>query len=95
MDIDSFTASLDGDAPPGGLGPALEALWHDAKGDWHKAHGLAQSAKDETGAWVHAYLHRVEGDASNADHWYRRAGKPPSTAALADEWRAIAAALLA
>ncbi len=94
MDLASFKRSLDRDAPPAGLGRALSALWHEAKGDWDQAHRLAQAQKDAVGAWVHAYLHRVEGDHGNADHWYRRAGKPPSTAPLSREWDAIAGALL-
>ncbi len=94
MDLEGFKASLAADAPPCGLGRALEALWHAAKGDWHKAHELAQAEDDATGAWVHAYLHRVEGDLSNAAYWYRRAGKPPSQARLEAEWDEIAGALL-
>lgn len=80
--------------PPQGLDTALQALWHAAKGEWDKAHELAQSREDATGAWVHAYLHRVEGDQSNAGYWYRRAGRPHATASLDDEWQEIAGALL-
>lgn len=94
MDIDAFRDSLDADGPPAGLSNALQALWHEAKGDWHRAHGLAQDQPDPAGAWVHAYLHRVEGDLVNAGYWYRRAGKPASDAPLAAEWAEIAAALL-
>jgi hypothetical protein len=94
MDLPSFKQSLDGDAPPEGLGQALSALWHEAKGDWDRAHHLAQGQKDPVGAWVHAYLHRVEGDLPNADHWYRRAEKPSSTAPVKQEWDEIASALL-
>lgn len=94
MDLDAFKASLAGDAPPAGANRALQALWHQAKGDWAKAHRLAQKQKDQTGAWVHAYLHRVEGDQSNAGYWYRRAGKPQASAPLKEEWEAIVAALL-
>ncbi len=94
MDLDGFKASLTADAPPPGLGRGLEALWHAAKGDWHKAHELAQAEDDASGAWVHAYLHRVEGDLSNAAYWYRRAGKPQSQARLEAEWDEIAGALL-
>ncbi len=94
MNLASFRQSLDRDAPPEDLGRALAALWHEAKGDWDQAHRLAQAAGDAVGAWVHAYLHRVEGDPSNADYWYRRAGKPSSTASLKREWDEIAAALL-
>ncbi len=94
MDLPAFKKSLDQDAPPKDLGRALAALWHEAKGDWDQAHRLAQAQKDAVGAWVHAYLHRVEGDLSNADHWYRRAEKPPSLAPLKQEWDEIAGALL-
>ncbi len=94
MDLKAFGASLDRDAPPAGLSRALEALWREAKGDWHQAHRLAQQQRDQTGAWVHAYLHRVEGDTGNAGYWYRRAGKPRSSAPLKREWEAIVSALL-
>ena len=94
MDLASFQQSLDRDAPAEDLGRALAALWHEAKGDWDQAHRLAQAQKDGDGAWVHAYLHRVEGDLPNAGHWYRRAGKPPSSAPLKQEWAEIAGALL-
>ena len=81
--------------PPPGLGRALEALWHEAKGDWDRAHRLAQKVDGEDGAWVHAYLHRVEGDLGNAAYWYRRAGRPAADGPLREEWAAIAEALLA
>jgi hypothetical protein len=92
--LDRFEASLADPAPPAGLDRPLEALWHARKGDWHKAHVLAQAEDDAVGAWVHAYLHRVEGDLGNAAYWYRRAAQPVSDAPLAEEWRSIAAALL-
>lgn len=94
MDLDGFRASLAADAPPAGLGDPLAALWWEAKGDWQRAHGCAQDCEDADGAWVHAYLHRVEGDLANAGYWYRRAGRTPSAAELPAEWREIAAALL-
>ncbi len=94
MDLDAFKASLADDAAPDGLSRALQARWHQAKGDWEKAHALAQAEDDTSGAWVHAHLHRVEGDEGNAGYWYRRAGKPHSTAPLGEEWEEIAAALL-
>ena len=94
MDLEAFQRSLSDPAPPGGLSSALAALWHEAKGDWHAAHRLAQSRDDTDGAWVHAYLHRVEGNAGNAGYWYRRAGRPHSQATLAEEWREIVSALL-
>jgi hypothetical protein len=95
MDFESFRASLAAAAPPTGLKPALEALWFEAKGDWERAHELAQADEGGAGDWVHAYLHRKEGDASNAAYWYRRAGKPASRASLADEWTQIVTTLLA
>lgn len=96
MDLDGFRASTTAASPPAGLGHALRALWWDAKGDWDKAHECAQAQDDKAGAWVHAYLHRKEGDLSNAGYWYRRAGRArPEDATLDAEWAAIAAALLA
>lgn len=96
MDIDGFRASLAVREPPPGCGLALQALWWDAKGDWDRAHECAQS--NEAGpdaAWVHAYLHRREGDPGNAAYWYRRAGRPVAAGELDAEWAAIAASLLA
>ena len=95
MDFEAFSQSLSAAAPPAGLSRALQALWWDGKGDWGKAHECAQEVEDEAGNWVHAYLHRKEGDASNAGHWYRRAGQPHAKATLEAEWEAIAKALLA
>ena len=80
--------------PPEGISAALQAMWHDAKGDWEKAHSLAQSQDDADGAWVHAYLHRVEGDLGNAAYWYRRANRPVCDDALETEWESIVSALL-
>ena len=95
MDMAAFERSIDDAAPPDGLSKPLQALWQEAKGAWDEAHSLAQADKGADGAWVHAYLHRVEGDLRNAGYWYRRAGRPASEQALRDEWRAIATALLA
>ena len=94
MDIAKFRASLDGAAPPPGLPPLVQALWHAAKGNWDTAHGLAQDDGSAEGAWVHAYLHRVEGDESNAGYWYHRAGKPHCRAGLDEEWAELAGTLL-
>lgn len=93
MDVETFKRSLAGDTPPEGLSVALQALWQDAKGEWAEAHRLAQSDKSAAGAWVHAYLHRVEGDLANAGYWYRRAGKPPAANPLEQEREAIIRAL--
>ena len=99
MDAREFRAAARkggaGAPPPGGLGPALRALWRLARNEWEAAHEEAQSDDGQDGAWVHAHLHRVEGDLANAGYWYRRAGRPASDAPLDDEWEEIASALLA
>jgi hypothetical protein len=82
------------DRPPEELSLPLAALWWDAKGDWTKAHESAQQNKRPAGAWVHAYLHRKEGDLSNAGYWYQRAGKPPSRMPPDKEWTEIVNSLL-
>src|SRR5690349_20771038 len=95
MNLDTFKATLARNEPPE-LSHALRALWWDAKGDWHKAHGCAQQDEESgPGTWVHAYLHRKEGDLTNAGHWYRRAERPMATTSLEVEWATIAGALLA
>jgi hypothetical protein len=95
MSFEQFIASLAGPAPAAGLSPALAALWWMAKGDWERAHDLVNALDGGEAAWVHAHLHRVEGDQGNAHYWYRRAGKAPSTAALEAEREHITRALLA
>ncbi len=95
MELESFKATLGDELPPKGLGTALQALWRDGKGDWDGAHELAQVTTGAEGAWVHAYLHRKEGDLENADYWYERAGKERPWSSLANEWDSIASALLA
>jgi hypothetical protein len=95
MTLDEFKHTVSDDAPPSSISLPLLALWHDARGDWNAAHETAQSVEDERGAWVHAYLHRKEGDAANAAYWYRRARKPVATDALGSEWERIVTALLA
>lgn len=93
MDFDAFRASLSAPAPPPGLPPALRALWQDARGHWNRAHEIAQDMAGPDGAWLHAYLHRKEGDPGNAAYWYRRAGKPVCREPLEAEWESIARAL--
>ncbi len=95
MDSDDLRASLEASEPPTGLGALVQALWFAAKGDWDRAHEIAQAEQGPDGAWVHAHLHRIEGDLGNAGYWYRRAGRPVSDAPLDAEWDAMAAALLA
>ena len=94
MDLSEFQLSKDKSTPPSDLSLALQSLWFDAKGDWIKAHELAQKEGESSGDWVHAYLHRKEGDASNARYWYARAGKPVCSGSLEEEWVAISEALL-
>ncbi len=81
-------------APPAGLTRALQALWHAQRGQRDEAHALAQTADGGDGAWVHAYLHRKEGDDDNADYWYRLAGQSMPAGDLPAEWEQIARALL-
>ena len=94
MTVKEFRDSLTNAGPASGLSPALAGLWWDAKGDWNKAHESAQQDEGPAGAWVHAYLHRKEGDTSNAGYWYRRAGKPPESGSFENEWSEIATTLL-
>jgi hypothetical protein len=93
MTLDEFKASVTAATPPG-VPPLLLALWHDARGDWEKAHTLAQDIDDASGWWVHAYLHRKEGDLGNAGYWYRRAKQPVATDSLEAEWSRIVSTLL-
>jgi hypothetical protein len=94
MTLDEFRRSLTANEPPTGLTPALAGLWWDAKGDWQRAHESAQQDEGIEGSWVHAYLHRKEGDQSNAAYWYSRAGKSVCREALEAEWLSIVKALL-
>ena len=93
MTLEEFAASLKGGTPPA-VAPALLALWHDARGDWDMAHKVAQDVNDRNGAWVHAYLHRKEGDIGNARYWYGEAQKPEATDSLEAEWERIVSELL-
>jgi hypothetical protein len=95
MNLAEFQNSQNQSTPPSHLSLALQSLWFDAKGNWNEAHELAQKDGESSGDWVHAYLHRKEGDASNAQYWYVRAGKPVYRGSLEDEWAAISEALLA
>lgn len=94
MTLEEFEASLDRDAPPAELSGPLAALWLQARGDWHAAHERVQAEHGDAAAWVHAHLHRVEGDLSNAAYWYRRARRPACEEPLQAEWAAIVEALL-
>ena len=94
MTLQEFRDSLLNDRPPRQAGLALAGLWWDAKGDWRRAHESAQQDPGPAGAWVHAYLHRKEGDASNAGYWYHRADKAPARTSFEKEWSEIAESLL-
>ena len=94
MTPSEFKRGLSSKKPPGGLSPALTALWWAGNESWDKAHDIVMSEEGADCAWVHAYLHRVEGDRDNALYWYRQARRAPATGELASEWTAIAAALL-
>jgi hypothetical protein len=93
MDAEALAKSAETDAePPAGLSPELRSLWLAKHGEWHAAHDLCQEIGGGNGAWIHAWLHRQEGDYGNACYWYDRAGKPAPgpQASLEDEWMAIA-----
>ena len=94
MNIDEFRRSLSGNAPPADCGELLQALWHDAKGDWQRAHEITQAATGKPAARVHAYLHRKEGDLDNARYWHERAGSTMPDITLEQEWETLAADLL-
>ncbi len=89
MTLPEFKNSLNQQQPPK-VAVLLQALWYDAKGDWAKAHNLAQDVETPDGSWVHAYLHRKEGDNGNAKYWYTRAKRKMSTYPLEREWEEIA-----
>jgi hypothetical protein len=93
MDMTAFRATLSGDVPPSQFPVTLAALWWDAKGDWGRAHGLVDELETQDGMAIHAYLHRKEGADSNADYWYRRAGRQFHRPTLDAEWEALVQAL--
>jgi hypothetical protein len=98
MTITEFAQSVaDNDQPPAGLPPELEALWLTKKDRWHPAHNVAQDIHTETGSWIHALLHRIEGDLGNAAYWYSRAGRPAirNKGGIDEEWREITTYVLA
>lgn len=94
MDLESFRHSLTDGAPPEGVEGALQALWYAGRADWDRAHEIVQSRNDRANCWVHAHLHRVEGDLANAGYWYRRAGRDIARGDLQAEWDDIVRSLL-
>lgn len=93
MTLSELRATLSDSSPPA-VSALVSALWWDAKGDWERAHSIAQEIDDASASWVHAYLHRKEGDLGNAEYWYYRARQPVATDSLDEEWTRIASALL-
>lgn len=94
MTFEQFTASLSGNLPPEHLTPYLKAMWHDGKHNWSKAHEIVQDMENTTASWIHAYLHRKEGDVSNAGYWYRKAKKAMPACSIEKEWEDIVRANL-
>lgn len=94
MTVQSFKESLSAAAPPAAVSEHLKALWYDARGNWNKAHEIIQDINDKNASWIHAYLHRKEGDISNAGYWYNRAGRSRPELSLDDEWEEIVTDLL-
>jgi hypothetical protein len=94
MTYDDFILTIENDEQPPNLPLYLQALWYDAKDDWQKAHALIDSLDDKNSCWVHAYLHRKEGDIANADYWYRRANRQRYSVSLQKEWQDITIQLL-
>jgi hypothetical protein len=93
MTISEFKETLTNSSPPK-VSLLLEALWYDAKGSWEKSHNIAQDVTSKDGSWIHAYLHRKEGDQFNAQYWYTRAGRIMPSYSLEKEWEEIATNLL-
>jgi hypothetical protein len=94
MKFEEFKASLKQKSPPAGITASLAVLWHAGKGDWEQAHHIAQDIPTPEGSWVHAWLHRQEGDEWNANYWYNRAGRPNPGNTLEKEWEEIVATML-
>jgi hypothetical protein len=96
MTFDEFRQSLSADAPPKDADLALQGLWWSRKGDWDRAHRCVQQREGERDCGlVHAHLHRVEGDLSNAGYWYRSAGEKAATNPVEEEWAALVSRFLA
>lgn len=93
MILQDFNNSLNANNPPAHASVYLKALWHDAKGNWDKAHELIQDLPDKNASWIHAYLHRKEGDLFNADYWYSKAGKKRPSLSLEEELEQLVTAL--
>lgn len=88
-DYTHFLETLDNSSPDESWPEALKSLWYDAKGDWEASHNIAQDIHSDLGSWIHAYLHRKEGDEWNAGYWYRRANRPFSKLTLDEELKEL------
>jgi hypothetical protein len=94
MTFTEFNESLKNENPPSTLNAELKAMWYDGKGDWETSHNIAQDIHSESGSWIHAYLHRKEGDNGNASYWYSRANKKMPAYSLEQEWKELVSAFL-
>ena len=94
MKFKNFQQSIKNGIPLEGISVYLLAMWHDGQGNWNKAHSMIDKLEDGTACWVHAYLHRKEGDNWNAAYWYRKAGKKSPDVSLQQEWETIVQSLL-
>lgn len=94
MTLQQFKNTLNEKTPPATISDLLKALWYDGKEDWEKSHNIVQDIHSKEASWIHAYLHRKEGDIGNASYWYHRAGKNLPSGSLREEWESIVQALL-
>ena len=94
MNLHDFISSTSQLHPPEEISVYLTSLWHDAKGNWEKAHDVIQELEDKTASWIHAYLHRKEGDLWNSDYWYSKAGRKRPSVSLEEEWKDISASVI-
>lgn len=94
MNLQEFKLSLRDNILPTNLSKGLQALWYDGKDNWEQAHDIAQDIHSDEGSWIHAYLHRKEGDHGNAAYWYHRANQPVCKTSLPEEWENIVSTLL-
>ena len=95
MTFEEYIKSIEAERPPSGISDTLRSLWWDKKGDWDRAHSIAQDIPSVQGSAVHAYLHREEGVLWNADYWYTRAGRTRPDVALDIEWQQLVDEMLA
>ena len=94
MNLEEFRKSLSTSTPPENISSHLKALWYAGKDDWEASHNIAQDIHDKNGSWIHAYLHRVEGDTFNANYWYNKAGRRMPGYSFQQEWEEISVALM-